>query len=492
VPGGDDAGSGDEVLAALVASLRAELAESQAALAQALEELARARERIAELEARLRQTPRNSSRPPSSEGLDKPPPRPRSLRKKSGRRPGGQDGHEGSTLAQVARPGREVRHEPGCCERCGAGLAGRPVTGVERRQVFDLPEVAVTVTEHQLVERECGCGHRTRAAAPQGAEAPAQYGPRIAAIIVYLYIGQFLSKERTAQALAELFGIPLSSGTVAGITARAAGRLGRFLERVRDNITASEVAGFDETGFRVDGKLHWVHCARTGKYTLLMVHPRRGRQAMEAMGILPWFDGVAVHDAWAPYDTYTAPDHQLCCAHALRELQAVTDAAPDGQWCWAAQAAEALTTMQDLVREAIGQGRDAVDPDALAAQVRLFRSAALIGASQTASRCGALMRKHHALARRLRDRQDDYLRFTRDWRVPPDNNGCERDIRMAKLKQKVSGCLRTLTGARQFCAIRSYLSTAAKNGMHLLDALVMLAEGRPWLPGPEPAAVPAR
>ena len=409
------------MLASLVASLRAELAESQAALAEA-------RVRIDELEARLRQTPRNSSRPPSSEGLQKPPPR--SLRKKAGRRPGGQDGHAGATLAQVAWPDREVRHEPACCGCCGAGLGGRPVTGVERRQVFDLPEVTVTVTEHQLIERECGCGYRTKGASPEGAEAPVQYGPRIAAIIVYLYIGQFLSKQRTAQALAELFGIPLSSGTVAGITARAAGRLGGFLEHARGQIADSEVAGFDETGFRVEGRLHWVHCARTGKYTLLTVHPKRGTEAMKAMGVLPSFAGVAVHDAWAPYDTYTTPDHQLCCAHALRELQAVTDAAPQGQWCWATQAAEALTAMQALASEAISQGRDAMDPSALAAQVRLYRSAALAGASQTAARSGALMKKHNALARRLLDRQDDYLRFARDWRIPPDNNGSERDIRM--------------------------------------------------------------
>jgi transposase len=469
-----------EVLAALVVSLRGELAEALAALAETRADLDGARERIAELEVRLKQNPGNSSKPPSSEGLGKPAPR--SLRKKSGRRPGGQDGHEGRTLAQVARADREERHEPGCCGRCGTGLAGRPVTGVERRQVFDLPPVTVKVTEHQLIERECRCGHRTKGAAPQGAEAPVQYGPRIAAIIVYLYFGQFLSKERTAQALAELFGTPLSPGTVAAVTARAAGRLDGFLERVRANITASPVAGFDETGFRVQGKLHWVHCARTGKYTLITVHPRRGTKAMEAMGILPSFAGIAVHDAWAPYDTYTTPDHQLCCAHALRELQAVTDCAPAGGWCWAAQAAEAITGMQQLVSEAISQGSAAVDPAALAAQVHACRSAALIGASQTAVRSGKLMKKHNALARRLLDRQDDYLRFTRDWQVPPDNNGSERDIRMAKLKQKISGCLRTLTGAEQFCAIRSYLSTAAKNGHCFFDALVMLTEGRPWMP----------
>jgi transposase len=295
-----------EVLAALVISLRQELAEARAGLG-------RAQERIAELEVQLRQNPRNSSKPPSSEGLGKPAPK--SLRKRSGRKPGGQDGHAGRTLAQVARPDRERRHEPGCCGRCGVALAGRPVTGVDRRQVFDLPRVKVQVTEHQIIERECPCGARTKGTVPAGADAPVQYGPRISAVIVYLYIGQFLSKQRTALALAELFGIPLSSGTVAAITSRAAGRLDGFLERAREAITASEVAGFDETGFRVDGALHWVHCARTGKYTLLMVHARRGKQAIEAMGVLPAFAGVAVHDAWAPYDIYTTPGHQLCCAH---------------------------------------------------------------------------------------------------------------------------------------------------------------------------------
>jgi len=460
-----------------VGSLRRELAE-------ALGELERARERIAELEARLAQSPRNSSRPPSSEGLEKPPPRKRSLRTRSGRRPGGQDGHKGTTLAQVARPDREVRHEPGACAGCGADLAGRPVTGVERRQVFDLPPVRAEVTEHQLVERECGCGRRTRAAAPPGAEAPACYGPRAAAIIIYLYIGQFLSKNRTAQALAELFGVPVSSGTVAAIAGRAARKLDGFLEHVRGQIVGSEVAGFDETGFRVDGRLHWVHCARTGKYTLLRVHRRRGRQAIEAMNVLPCFTGVAVRDAWAPYDAYPGAGHQLCCAHALRELQAVTDAAPAGEWCWASQAAEAITAMQQLVRQAISRGQPAAAPDALDKQVTRYHSAALIGAAQTRARHGTLMRKHNALARRLLDRQDDYLRFTRDFRVPAENNGCERDIRMVKLKQKVSGCLRTLAGAQLFCAIRSYLSTAAKHDVSFFDALLMLTSGRPWIPDP--------
>jgi transposase len=200
--------------------------------------------------------------------------------------------------------------QPACCSRCGAGLAGRPVTSVERHQVLDLPPVRAEVTGHQLIERECGCGRRTRAAVPPGAEAPVCYGPRVAAVIIYLYAGQFLSKQRTAQALAELFGIPLSPGTAAAITARAASKLDGFTERVRVNIAGSDVAGFDETGFRVDGRLACVHCARTGKYTLLMTHRKRGSQAIEAMGVLPAFAGIAVHDAWAPYDDYRRADHQ--------------------------------------------------------------------------------------------------------------------------------------------------------------------------------------
>jgi transposase len=196
--------------------------------------------------------------------------------------------------------------------------------------------------------------------------------------------------------------------------------------------------------------------------------------------VLGRFSGVAVHDGWAPYDAYVDADHQLCWAHALRELQAVTDTAPpEAEWCWATQVSDALVAMQRLVTEAHARGVDAVDADALDRQVRLYRSAAQIGITQTAPRSDKVMQKHNALARRLLDRQDDYLRFTQEWQIPPDNNGSERDIQMSKLRQKLSGCLRTLTGARQVCAIRSYLSTAAKHGRHFFEVLVMLAEGHP-------------
>jgi transposase len=474
-PAGDGRPSYDE-LAALVQRLAAEVAAKD-------EVIAGLRAEVAELRRQLGQNSRNSSKPPSS---DSPfvKPAPKSLRRRSGKKPGGQPGHPGSTLALVDNPNERKRHEPGPCAGCGAELTDAPEVGMERRQVFDLPPMAVRVTEHQLIARRCGCGATTCGSAPEGVAAPVQYGPRVTAIILYLYIGQFLSKKRTAQALAELFGTPVSEGTVAAVTTRAAHGLDEFLGQVADRIAGAGVAGFDETGLRVAGSLHWVHCARTGKYTLITCHPKRGRAGIDDAGVLGRFRGVAVHDAWAPYDSYLDVEHQLCCAHALRELQAVTDTAPPGaDWCWATQAADALVAMQKLVSDAIATGADAIDPDTLDEQVRLYRSAAQIGLTSTAARSDKVMRKHHALARRLRDRQDDYLRFTTDWRrIPPDNNGSERDIRMIKLRQKVSGCLRTLTGATQFCAIRSYLSTAAKHGKRFFDVLVMLAESRPWLP----------
>src|SRR4051794_12063944 len=301
----------------------------------------------------------NSSKPPSS---DSPftKPTPKSLRRKSGRKPGGQPGHPGSTLALVADPNERQRHEPGPCTGCGACLADAPEVGMERRQVFDLPPMTVQVIEHQLIARRCRCGTTTCGTAPQGETAPVQYGPRLTAIVLYLYVGQFLSKKRTAQALAELFGTPVSDATVAAMTARAAAGLDEFLTRVGDRIAEAEVAGFDETGLRVAGRLAWVHCARTGKYTLITCHPKRGTKGIDAAGVLGRFDGVAVHDAWAPYDTYADVEHQLCCAHAQRELAAVADTAPaDADWCWASQAADALVAMQTLVAEATAAGDDA-------------------------------------------------------------------------------------------------------------------------------------
>ena len=351
--------------------------------------------------------------------------------------------------------------------------------------MIDLPKIRAVVTEHQMISRRCGCGTVTSPAAPAGVAAPVQYGPRLSAIGAYLWHGQFLSRGRTCQAMGELFGVPVSPGTITAMVTRVTGSLDPALEVIRQAIAAAPAAYFDETGFRVGGGLAWVHSASAGNHALITVHDKRGRQGMDAAGVLPAFGGIAVHDAWAPYDTYQhLAGHALCNAHALRELQAVTDAAPPGQWCWASQAAGALRDMKRQADASLAADGtlDHVDPAAMAAARHRYRSAVLIGEKQTAARAGPLMAKHHALARRLRERQNDYLRFTADACAPFDNNAAEREVRMGKLRIKVSGAMRSMTGAQAFCAIRSYLSTAAKHGIGALDALTQAASGSAWIP----------
>lgn len=449
-------------------------------MAQAAE-IERLKARVADLEARLGMNSQNSSKPPSSEVFEKPVPK--SLRRKTGRRPGGQPGREGRTLQQVSDPDEVLRHEPMCCRGCGQDLRRAEQAGVEHRQVFDVPPIRARVTEHQLVAKRCrSCGTVTRPRDPDAVAAPVQYGPRMVALIVYLYVGQFLSKKRTAQAITELFGIPVSGGTVAAATSRAAGNLTTFTDQVRDQIAQAGLAHFDETGFRVDGRLAWLHSASTSRYSLLSVHPRRGTEAMNAVGVLPGFTGVAVHDAWAPYDTYTAATHALCNAHLLRELQAVIDTSTDdGSWCWAGQARRALLELKAAVDQAKAAGQDSLDAVLLDHHRRLIHHAATIAAADHTP-TGPLADKHRALARRLRDRLEDYLRFATDFTVPFDNNPAEQEIRMAKVRQKVSGAMRTMIGAQQFAVIRSYIATTRKHGIALLDGLTRLATGQPWLP----------
>jgi transposase len=479
-PAPDDAAA----LRAANARLRQVIESKDAEVAVLRAQVGALRAEMEALRARLGQNPRNSSRPPSSEGLAKPAPR--SLRGKSGRKPGRPKGQPGVTIEMSGDPDEVVTHEPGACSGCGKGLSGSPVTRTERRQVIDLPgDFAALVTEHQIISRRCPCGMVTAGPAPYGVTAPVQYGPRITAVCAYLWHGQFLSRSRTCEAVGELFGVAVSEGAVAGMVRRIAGKLGGTLDAIGRALAAAPVAHFDETGFRVAGKLAWVHSASSGKFTLITVHPKRGRAGMDAAGVLPLFTGIAVHDCWSPYDTYAGlAGHALCNAHALRELQAVTDAAPEGAWCWAGQAADALRDMKRLADASLAADGtlDHVDQGKLAELRHRYHSAGLIGKNQTAARAGPLMRKHHALATRLLDRQDDYLRWTSDPAVPFDNNAAEREIRMGKLRIKVSGCMRSLAGAEQFCAIRSYLSTAAKHGTGKLHALTLVASGTAWMP----------
>src|SRR5881409_1926756 len=324
----------------LIAQLQARIAEQDA--------------EIAELKRQLAASSRNSSKPPSSDRLDKPAPT--SLRGRSGRKPGGQPGREGRTLRQVAVPDEVVVHEPGACTGCGGTLPAdaRPA-GVIRRQVFDIPQITVRVVEHRLISRRCACGTLTCAAGPAGVSAPVSYGPHAAAIAVYLCLGQHLPVERTAGLLAEVFGTPMSVGTVAAWTSRAAAGLAPFTAAARTALTDAQVLHLDETGLRVAGRLHWLHVACSARFTGLFCHRRRGKEAIDAAGVLPHFTGIAVHDAFAPYARYGSATHALCNAHLLRELIAVVDhhlahpitgANIPAGWCWAQQIIDALLALK--------------------------------------------------------------------------------------------------------------------------------------------------
>lgn len=485
----DDAVAG---LRAANARLRELLAERDARIGELLAQLAvvdvlreqvlELQAQVADLSAKAGQNSKNSSRPPSSDGLAKPAPK--SLRARSGRRPGRPKGQPGATMQLSDSPGTVVRHEPSCCSRCAAGLGGAPEVGVIRRQVTEIPEVRAEVTEHQMVGLRCGCGAVTWAEAPAGVTAPVQYGPRAAAIAAYLWHGQFLSRDRAVRAMADLFGCAPSPGALASMAGKIAAAVTPALAVIRAALAAAEVAHFDETGFRTAGKLAWVHSASSGKYVLVTVHGKRGKDGMDAAGVLPAFAGTACHDAWAPYDCYDGvAGHALCNAHLLRELTAVTETGTAGDLAWARQAIDALLELKKAADGARAAGRDTISTQALEEHSGWFREAAAAGTVLNAARRTALEKKRHALAARMAAREADYLRFARDLRVPFDNNPAEQVIRMSKLRIKVSGCMRSMKGAENFCAIRSYLATAARHGIGWLDALTRAAAGTPWHPG---------
>jgi transposase len=474
---GDAAG-----LRAANARLRELLAERDAQVAELRVLVADLQAQVAELAARAGQNSKNSSRPPSSDGLGRPVPK--SLRKKTGRRPGRPKEQPGVTMGLIDHPDHVFRHAPSACRNCGAGLEGARETGVERRQVTEIPPVKAEVTEHQMIEMECPCcGDRTKADAPLGVNAPVQYGPRVAALGTYLWHGQFLSRGRACTALAEMFGCAPSPGALAAQARKIAGLVFPAAAVITGALAWADVAHFDETGFRVAGKLGWVHSASAGKFVLVTVHAKRGKAGMDAAGVLPAFAGIACHDAWKPYDGYdNVAGHALCNAHLLRELTAVTETGTEGDVIWAQQAIDALLELKEAADAARDAGRGAIDPQILDKQSRWFREAARAGIALNAARRGRLQCKRRALAARMLARRDDYLRFAHDLRVPFDNNEAEQVIRMSKLRIKVSGCMRSMAGAEAFCAIRSYTATAARHGIGALDALSRAAQGNPWIP----------
>ena len=428
--------------------------------------------RIAALERRLGLNSSNSGKPPSSDGLKKPV-RVSSLRERSGKKPGGQKGHPGETLSRVETPDAVIDHYPSACAGCGAPLTEAMVTGHTARQVFDLPEPQpLTVTEHRAHESRCAaCGTRTRARFPDWVTAPVQYGKRIGAVVLYLLHYQLLPEKRLAVLMFDLFGVRLATATIARISRDCAERFQCFAEAVRDQVAGAAVKHMDETGFRIGGKTQWLHIASTTLLTFYRVSARRG-------SLLANVAGIVVHDHWHPYYTLKGVLHALCNAHHLRELKALVEIEKED---WARR-------MQRLLRRAchavnLARTRDEpLKPELIALIERCYNRIVTGGLAfheaqpalaKARPRGRPPRRVGHNLLLRFSARRPDVLRFLTDPTVPFTNNLAERDGRMMKLRQKISGGFRSGQGAEDFAAIRSVLSTARKQDWDLLQTLTV-------------------
>ena len=479
--------SRDEILAiyqagpdAMVALVE-QLLTNQATLEQQVTGLTT---RVTELEGRLNQDSHNSHKPPSSDGPAKRP-RARSLRQRSGKKSGGQAGHPGVTRALVNDPDVVILHTPSVCAGCGASLTIAPEVQRERRQVVEIPKPRPEVTEHQTVQKTCPvCQTVTVGEFPADVTQPVQYGPRTKAAAVYLQTYQLLPYERTVEALGDLFGVSPSEGTLATAHQTAATRLAPVEQAIQNALRQAEVAHVDETGIRVADRTEWVHVMSTTTLTFYAHHAKRGREAFEAIGLLIGFRGRRVHDAWAPY-LNLAGLYALCNAHLLRELIGLHE--ETGQ-AWTQKLIALLLRMKAAVADARAAGQATLPSQHCAgyeaAYTRYLNEAGR--ANPPPKPTGQRGRPKQTPARNLLDRLETHraaiLAFLHDFRVPFDNNQAERDLRMLKVKHKVSGCFRSPDGADYFCRIRGYISTLRKQGYSILDGLTSVFAGQPYMP----------
>jgi len=445
--------------------------------------IAQLQQQVQALQEREGKDSHNSHLPPSSDRFVR---QPRSLRKKSGKKSGGQPGHEGTTLRWQECPDEVIVHRVRHCAACQQDLQAIAAAQVERRQVIDVPAPRLWVAEHQAEQKQCpACQQITVACFPPEVAAPLQYGPRLGAIAVYLVQQQLLPWARACEILGDLLGAPLSEGTLASLIERCAATLQPVEEQIKQALTHVEVLHQDETGLYVNGQRQWLHVACTEQLTHYAVHPKRGREALEAIGILPQFAGTSVHDGWRAYFHY-ACQHALCVVHLLREL---TYLAEEQGLAWAAELITLLLDMKAACDQARAHGFASLHPlevaDWQAQFVAIVRQADATTPYAQAPP-GHKGRVKQSAARNLLDRlladQQAVLAFLHRLVVPFDNNQAERDVRMVKVQQKVSGSFRSPAGALAFCRIRGYLSTLRKQGVHLLNALEATLRGHPVLP----------
>jgi len=447
------------------------------------QQVAKQNERIQKLEDQLAKNSRNSGKPPSSDGLKKP--KTRSLRRQSGKSKGGQKGHKGQTLKMVSNPHhREVRPLTSC-PHCTQDLSQVTAIDHERRQLFDLPPVEIEVTEYEAEIKQCPhCQQQAKATFPEQLTAPVQYGPRLKAQAVYLNQYQLLPWARTCEALGDLYNHRPTEAFLQESLQSCHQQIMPSLAEIKETLKTEKVAHFDETGMRVFGKLHWVHVASTLGLTYYDVHERRGQIGMRDIGILPEFPGRAIHDHFKSYRQFKNCLHGYCNAHHLRELQFVTD---QYQQAWAVQMSQLLLDIKAAVARAPANNRS-LSPYRCKQFADTYDKILAEGfaVNPVPERTGNKGRPKQPPPKNLLDRlqknKQQVLAFMYDFRVPFTNNLAERDVRMVKVKEKISGSFRTMNGAKIFCAIRSYISTVRKQGLNVLDALEFALCGNPFLP----------
>jgi transposase len=468
------------------AAARDELAAAQLAARDA--QIAALAAQVEELRRRLDKDSSTSSKPPSSDSPYKKP-GDRSLRGRSGRRPGKQPGAQSSTLKQSPDPGDTVSCGPAACGCCGHDLTGEPVLGtVQKRQVFEAsPPPPPAVTEYQVAAKQCPeCGEVSVGLAPAGVTGRVQYGPLVHAKAALAVCAHYLPVARAAKLVAALTGVNVSAGFVAGIRGKAARLLAPFMDRVRELLHAAPVLYADETPARAAGNLRYVHVACTEFLTAMHTGDRTS-QAIDAGGILPRYAGTIVRDGYKGYEHLTGALHAWCGAHGLRDLAGLYRFDPDGQ-VWARSMADLLIDANATATAARSAGQGSLSDAGLAHIRSWYRGAVAKGIADNQAKRTQIAKDGLRLARRFRDHEDMILRFATDLTVGFTSNQAERDIRPVKVQQRTSGgTWRTLLGLADFAIVRSYLSTAARWGIDALDALTRLFTDGPWLP---PATAP--
>jgi transposase len=460
------------------------LLEQQSALLQQMQEqTVSLTQQVKSLQERQAKDSHNSSLPPSSDRFTR---QTKSLRKKSDKQTGGQEGHRGSSLHWSSTPDEIIEKQVERCEACQHNLCDVAVYHVERRQVHDVPPPRRLVQEYRAEQKQCPvCQHITAASFPHEVAAPVQYGPTIAAVAVYLVQQQLLPLARAAEVMADLLGVQMSEGTLCALIQRCASHLMDVEQQIKEALVKADVIHQDETGLYVQGKRQWMHVTSTKTLTHYHIDQSRGQQALEAIGILPTFQGISIHDRWGSYFLYDC-EHALCLVHLLRDLVFLAE---EHDALWAADLKELLLDMKAATEQARAEGKHWLDPLEVAAWeaefLRILAEAELVTPRATAPP-GKKGRCKQSAARNLLDslhkHQTAIFCFLEDLRVDFDNNLAERDLRMIKVQQKVSGCFRSLLGAQAFARIRGYLSTLRKQGLPLLSALQATLCGHPVLP----------